>query len=233
MEKQEEFGRFYFDGKIDAGSRNYFRKKLAVKKYRMEYEKGDILIKPGDVVDTCYYIESGYVLTYELVRGKRRIFDAFDGDNLILCNHAIAERPCPLYYQVKMPSVLYSISLLKVKTLLKNDAAFARALLAQTTRDMLVTQDLLRKSSSQNVSWLVSDFLIVMADRNAKQRPIPLRERFTQAQIADMLFINRITCFKELHRLEEKGLISLKSSNIGVLDMDGLILYRDEMEKER
>lgn len=94
-------------------------------------------------------------------------------------------------------------------------------MLTQSTRDLMVCQDLLRKSTNHNVGWLVSDWLIVMASRRSHVQGgvIYLNEKVTQNQLADMLFMNRITCLKELHHLEGLGLIDLQGRYIGILDM--------------
>ncbi len=225
----------YFDGRDKELDASYLRKKLCKQKYLLEFEKGELIITQGEEVDACYYLESGYVIAYETVKGRRRIFDAFNSNNLLLCSYATYDRPCAFNYEAREYCAVYSISMEKVKKLLQNDANFARAVLTQTTRDLLVCQDLLRKSANHNVSWLVSDLLIVLAARNShvSEGIRYLNDRFTQNQIAEMLFINRITCLKELHKLEALGLIDLQSSYIGIVDMEGLLEYRRRCQEPK
>ena len=208
---------FYFNGKDFFNDLSYLRRKLCKKRYLLEYEKGEKLISQGERVEYCFFMESGGVISYETVNGKRRIYDFFTGANLLLCSYALYDRPCALDYEARCHTVVYSISLERVQKLFFNDSAFTRGALAQTTRDLLVCQDLLRKSAMRNVSWLVSDFLIVMASRGCYEEDgvLYISERFTQHQMADMLFINRITCLNELHRMEDRGLITLQRSHIG------------------
>lgn len=218
----------YFDGRDRELDASYLKKKPCKKKYLLEFEKGELIITQGEEVDACYYLDRGYVIAYETVKGRRRIFDAYNSNNLLLCSYATYDRPCAFFYEAREYCAVYSISMEKVKKLLQNDPNFALAVLTQTTRDMLVCQDLLRKTTNHNVSWMVSDLLIVLAARNSHvcDGVTYLNDRFTQNQIAEMLFINRITCLKELHRLESLGLISLQSSYIGIVDMAGLLEYR-------
>ena len=195
---------FYFNGKDFFNDLSYLRRKLCKKRYLLEYEKGEKLISQGERVEYCFFMESGGVISYETVNGKRRIYDFFTGANLLLCSYALYDRPCALDYEARCHTVVYSISLERVQKLFFNDSAFTRGALAQTTRDLLVCQDLLRKSAMRSASWLVSDFLIVMASRGCYEEGgvLYISERFTQHQMADMLFINRITCLNELHRME-------------------------------
>ena len=225
----------YFDGRDKELDASYLRRKLCKKKYQLEFEKGEIIIAQGEDVDACYYLEKGYVIAYETVKGRRRIFDAYNSNNLLLCSYAVFDRPCAFFYEARESSVLYSISMEKVRKLLQNDASFTRAVLTQTTRDLMVCQDLLRKSTNHTVGWLVSDWLIVMASRSSRicGGVTYLNDRVTQNQLAEMLFINRITCLKELHHLESLGLIDLQGSHIGILDMDGLIEYRRQCQETK
>ena len=158
-----------------------------------------------------------------------------NSNNLLLCSYAVFDRPCAFCYEAREPSTLYSISMEKVRKLLQNDANFTRAVLTQSTRDLMVCQDLLRKSTNHNVGWLVSDWLIVMASRRSHVQGgvIYLNEKVTQNQLADMLFMNRITCLKELHHLEGLGLIDLQGRYIGILDMGGLIEYRQRCQEPK
>lgn len=219
----------YFDGDDSGFDINYLKKRLCKKKFLLEYERGETIISQGETVDSCFFLEDGFVIAYEVNNGKRRIFDAMTGCNMLLCSHAIYDHPSNFTYEARDNCRIYSISLSKVKKLLQNDTNFIRAFIYQTTRDLLVCQDLLRKSAIHNVSWLVSDFLLIMAARDSVEKDgiIYLNNRFTQKHIADMLFINRITCFKELHKLEDLKLITLQSAYIGIRSIEGLEAYRE------
>ena len=61
---------------------------------------------------------------------------------------------------------------------------------------------------------------------------IYLGERMTQKQIADMLYMNRVTCFRELHTLEDLGFVDMQTSRIGIRNMEGLIAYREKCEED-
>ena len=79
----------YFDGRDKELDASYLCRKLCKKKYQLEFEKGEIIIAQGEDVDACYYLEKGYVIAYETVKGRRRIFDAYNSNNLLLCSYAV------------------------------------------------------------------------------------------------------------------------------------------------
>ena len=74
-----------------------------------------------------------------------------------------------------------------------------------------------------------------MASRNSRQENgvTWLADRITQNQMADMLYINRITCLNELHKLEDLGLVTLQRSRIGIADMHGLVESRQACGEAR
>lgn len=225
----------YFNGADSFLDDSYFSKKLVKKRFRLEYEKGENIIEAGDTVDDCFYIKSGSVIAYEIIKGKRKIFDHYSAGSFLLCEHILFEHPCTYYYEAREKTVVYSISMTKVRQLVVNDRRFLQSLFAQQTRNLLVREDLLRKSTSHNASWLVCDFLITMVLRNGQTEDgiVYLVERLTQKQIADMLFMNRVTCFRELHTLEDIGLIDMQTSRIGIKSLSGLIAYKEKCEENK
>ena len=97
----------YFDGRDKELDASYLKKKLCKKKYLLEFEKGELIITQGEEVDACYYLDKGYVIAYETVKGRRRIFDAFNSNNPVSYTH-LAERSCrsalPLLKTLETPS---------------------------------------------------------------------------------------------------------------------------------
>ena len=225
----------YFNGADSFLDSSYFSKKLIKKRFRLEYEKGETIIEPDSVVDDCFFIESGSVIAYEIIKGKRKIFDSFSAGSFLLCEHILFEHLCTYFFEAREKTVVYSISMVKVRQLLINDKKFLQSLFAQQTRNCLVREDLLRKSVSHNASWLVCDFLITMALRNGQNEDgiVYLADRLTQKQIADMLFMNRVTCFRELHYLEDIGLIDMQTNRIGIKNLSGLVAYKEDCEEPK
>lgn len=233
MEKQDNSeNNVFFNGRQELLNRSYLAKKLCRRRYMEELNRGDIIVSPGDEVSTCYYLKSGYVIMYEIHEGKRRIFNAYDDGELLFCSHVLMESPSFFFYEAKEHTVLYSIAIDKVRKLLQTDPHFNSAFMLQLSKDMLVSQDLLRKTVIHSAGWLVADFLLLAAGRKTfeKNGMTYLTNRITQKQMADMLYINRITCLKELHKIEDLGLINMQTGLIGIVDREGLIRYRDSLE---
>lgn len=224
----------YFNGADSFLDSAYLRKRLNKKRFRLEYERGEEIISAGEKVEDCFFVDSGNVIICETWKGKRRILDCCSAGSFLMCEHILFDRPSVYCYEAKEKTVVYSISIIKVRQLLNTDLKFMHAVFAQQTRNLLVREDLFRKSITHNASWLVSDFLITMSTRGGQKINgiIYLGERMTQKQIADMLFMNRVTCFRELHTLEDMGLIDMQTSRIGIKDMDGLIAYREKCEDD-
>ena len=224
----------YFNGADSFLDSAYLRKKLKKKRFRLEYEKGELIAAAGEKVEDCFFIDSGSVMVCESQKGKRRIIDCCTAGSFLMCEHILYEHPAACCYEVKEKTAVYSISIVKVRQLLNTDQKFMHAVFAQQTRNLLVLEDLFRKTITHNASWLVSDFLITMAIRGGQKVNgiIYLGERMTQKQIADMLYMNRVTCFRELHTLEDLGFVDMQTSRIGIRNMEGLIAYREKCEED-
>ena len=85
----------YFDGRDKELDASYLCRKLCKKKYQLEFEKGEIIIAQGEDVDACYYLEKGYVIAYETVKGRRRIFDAYNSNNCCCAATPFSTGPAP------------------------------------------------------------------------------------------------------------------------------------------
>lgn len=221
--------RLYFDGDKGLLNTPYLFKKLRKRRYMTMLERRDILYRPGDPIDTCYLIEKGAIIAYEFSSGNRRIFDLCEANTLLFCEYAVFNRPSCFFYEALVPTVLYTIQLSFVQKLIENDPQFARCVIAQLTRDLLVTQDLFRKTITHSARWRVCDFLLVFALRaNARnENSIVLSQRITQKMMADMLNINRITAMQELHTLEDLGLCRRRNGHFEIPDIKLLQEYRD------
>ena len=221
-----------FNGKDSFLASDYLRRRLKKPRYLIEFERGEQIIAQWEPVEDCYFLDKGSVMIYELDKGKRRILDSFSPGTFLLSEHIMADFPSVYYLEAREKTALYSISLVKLHQLVEKDSKFTAAVLAQETRNVLVCMDLLRKNITHSASWLVSDFLLVMALRSGQRADdiIYLGERMTQKEIADMLYMNRITCFRELHNLENLGLIDMQTNRIGIKNLEGLAAYRESCD---
>ena len=221
--------RLYFDGDKGLLNTPYLFKKLRKRRYMIMLERRDILYRPGDPIDTCYLLEKGAVIAYEFSAGNRRIFDLYEANTLLFCEYAVFNRPSCFFYEAQEPTVLYTIQLPFVQKLIENDPQFAHCVIAQLTRNLLVTQDLFRKTITHSARWRVCDFLIVFAMRSNPEgkNSVVLSHRITQKMMADMLNINRITAMQELHTLEYLGLCCRSGGHFEIPDIRLLQEYRD------
>ena len=221
-------GSFYDGSDVRIPDSDVFRRRLVKRRYLTEFEKGDRIANPGDTIDTCYFIDSGSVIEYEVLGNRRRIYEIFRPDTLLFQTYALYQRPCSFYYEAREHCMLYSITLDKVSQLMVTSRAFLMSCTVQTTRELMVTKDLLRKTANRSASWLIADLILILASRESHMENglLCLNARYTQQEIADMLALNRVTCLRELHRLEDLELIRLLSGRIALTNPEGLAAYR-------
>jgi len=221
----------FFDGEIDIIASSYLTKKLSKRQYLVDMDGRDILVSPGEKIDTCYLIKEGLLISYETIGGHRRIYDYFEKDMFVLEEFALLNQPSQLFYEALTPLKMYSIKIELVKKLLVNDKKFTAACLAQMTRNYMVMQDLLRKSVAHTAGWQVCDLLILFANKTGvvKNGETVLDLHITKTFMSDLLHMNRITIMRELQLLEVMELCKLKGTQCTIRDLDALKRYRDSI----
>jgi len=222
----------FFDGEIGIIASSYLTKKLSKRKYLVDLDSREILVSPGEKIDSCYLIKDGLLISYEMVGGHRRIYDYFEKDMFVLEEYALLNQPSHLFYEALTPLKMYSIQIEFVKKLLENDKRFATACFAQMTRNYMVMQDLLRKSVAHTARWQVCDLLILFANKTGvvKNGDTVLNLHITKTFMSNLLHMNRITIMRELQLLEGMELCKLKGTQCTIRDLDALKRYRDSIE---
>lgn len=222
----------FFDGDISSFGAEYIRKKFCKRRYLVELDRKDLLAKYGEVLDTCYYISEGILISYEKFGKSRRIYDYFEPGMFVFLEQVLMDPICRLTYEALTPMKLYSIDMKKVDKLLKNDWMFSIQCLTQMTRNYLVMKDLLRKSAEHSARWLVCDILLVFAKKNSfeKDGVTHINIKIPKILLSDMLHLNRITVTRELAVLQKKGLCSQEGGMIHIMDVNALREYRDTID---
>lgn len=222
----------FFDGNTDSFGAEYIRNKFCKRRYLVELGRKDLLAQYGEVLDTCYYITEGILISYEKSGKNRRIYDYFEPGMFVFLEQLLMDPVCRLTYEALTPMKLYSIDMVKVEKLLKNDWVFSAQCLAQMTRNYLVMKDLLRKSAEHSAQWLVCDLLLVFAKKDSyiKDGITHINIKIPKTLLSDMLHLNRITVTRELALLQEKGLCTQERGMIRIMDVNALREYRDTID---
>jgi CRP-like cAMP-binding protein len=229
-----------FDLFFDKNSKNWFdsayiKKMFKKRKYLIELDKKDILSSPGEELTDCYYVDMGIMISYETEGKNRRVYDFFDSGMFIFLEETLMGYPSILTYEALTPVKLYSISDIRVRKLWQNSIKFANYSMKQMTRDYFVMRSLIRKESCYNADWRVSNLILELATREGiiQDGVIYLGQTHKKTHLANLLHMDRVTFYKCLTLLEDKGLCSEKDGMITINDLTALIEYRDSNDKKK
>jgi CRP-like cAMP-binding protein len=192
---------------------------------RIQFKKGEVIIRPEDDPSGIFLIEWGFVKAYTmtkygeenllLVRGSGSIFPliwAFTGEHRSISYVAMEEtslwrvgKADYLEFLHKNPDVLPIILDMAVEAY-RLHSERVMTLSYRTARERIVS------------------FLLVTATRFGveKNNVLEIAAPFRQTDIAGSVNATRETTSREINTLRKKGLLTIVNGHIGIKDMEGL-----------
>lgn len=192
---------------------------------RIQYKKGEVIIRPEDDPSGIFLIEWGFVKAYTmtkygeenllLVRGSGSVFPliwAFTGEHRSVSYEAMEEtslwrvgRADYLEFLQKNPGVLPIILDMALEAY-RLHSERVMTLSYRTARERIVS------------------FLLVTASRFGveKNNVVEIVAPFRQTDIASSVNATRETTSRELNTLRKKGLLTVVNGHIGIADIEAL-----------
>lgn len=192
---------------------------------RLEYGKGEFVIRPGSAPSGVFYIASGLVKAYDITKyGEENLLIIRKTGDVLGLTWAITGETRQIIYATLAPTVLFQITREQFSDFIHNNPQSALPLV-----DMLVDMYKLHSERIINLEYrtvrerLIS-FLLTYAKRFGKQTPeglvidVPLRHQ----DIASSISATRETTGRELSMLEKRGLLANSQSIITLKDLEKL-----------
>jgi CRP-like cAMP-binding protein len=188
---------------------------------RLEYRKGELIIREGDTPGGVFYIESGLVKAYDITRyGEENLLIIRKPEEIFPIIWAITESKWHVMYESLSPTVVYRISRKKyVEAIMTRNELLAPLLDITLQMYRIQSQRILNLEYRTARERLVS-FLLIMSERFGKQTKngtvieAPLR----QQDIASSINTSRETASRELSALEKKNILSVEKMLITIVD---------------
>lgn len=197
---------------------------------KLEYEKGEFIIRPGSAPTGVFYVASGLVKSYDITKyGEENLLVIRKAGEVLGLTWAITGESRQIIYAALAPTVLFQITREQFTDFLHHNPEAALPLV-----DMLVDMYRLHSERILNLEYrtvrerLIS-FLLTYARRFGKETEdglvidVPLRHQ----DIASSISATRETTGRELSALEKRGLLANSQSLITLKDVDKL---RDFLE---
>ncbi len=192
---------------------------------RLQYKKGELIIREGEVPGGVFFIESGLVKAYDITRyGEENLLIIRKQNEIFPIIWAVTRNEWHVMYEALSPTVVYRLS---------RDAYIeainARSELLAPLLDIVLRMYRIQSKRILNLEYrtarerLVS-FLLLMAERFGKDNGemITIEAPLRQQDVASSINTSRETASRELSYLEKKGLIGSEKMLISLKDIDSL-----------
>lgn len=195
---------------------------------KLQYEKGEFVVRPGGTPQGIFYIVSGLVKAYDITKyGEENLLIIRKADELLGLTWAITGENRQIIYATLAPTVLLQISHQQFTEFIRKNPDAALPLV-----DMLVDMYKLHSERILNLEYrtvrerLIS-FLLTYVNRFGKHTKdgvlidVPLRHQ----DIASSISATRETTGRELSALEKLGLLEGGHSRIILKNIEKLKGY--------
>jgi len=195
---------------------------------KLEYEKGEFVIRPGGTPQGVFYVLSGLVKAYDITKyGEENLLIIRKAGEVLGLTWAITGEDRQIIYATLAPTTLLQISRKQFVDFVRANPEAALPLV-----DMLVDMYRLHSERILNLEYrtvrerLIS-FLLSMSRRFGKDVEggtlisVPLRHQ----DIASSISATRETTGRELSALERQGLLEGKQSSITLKNIEKLRSY--------
>lgn len=188
---------------------------------KLEYEKGQVALYAGDVPKGVYWIASGYIKVYSIRdTGDLNLHVVYQPGDLFPLLWAYRGFITNGYYEAMSDVVLYRASREQFRALVFGNLELAELMLKRLSEVHWVYANRVENLELPRAYDKVVYRLAIMADRFGKRQrsgEIIIQAPMTHKDIADSLNMIRETASREISKLEQEGLISMRDHRIVVL----------------
>jgi CRP/FNR family transcriptional regulator len=201
---------------------------------KLEFEKGEIVLRAGDEPPGVYLIESGHIKVYSLSReGNEHTHVFYQPGDIFPVIWIFKDAIRNVYYQAIEPLTLWVVSKSDFKDFVSTNPQAAMTLLEQTT-DMFRLyagriDNLLYPNSYERTAYRILSLMDRVGEQIGSEWHIGLH--VTHQDIASSVNLSRETVSRAMERMQRKGFIGTdKNRRIVIKDPAGLMKIIGEDE---
>jgi CRP-like cAMP-binding protein len=192
---------------------------------RLTYQKGEYIIRAGEVPSSVFYVEEGLVKAFNISKyGEENLLIIRRSHEIFPLIWALTGQEREIIYQALDTVVLWRISRADFLDYMANPANPLSPLLDMVTEMYRIHSERILNLEYRTVRERLVSFLLTMSNRFGKETPegllidVPLRHQ----DIASSINASRETTSRELSILDRKGLISNSQLYFMIKDRDAL-----------
>ena len=197
---------------------------------KLNYRKGEYIIRPGDQPSAVYYIDEGLVKAFNISKyGEENLLIIRKSYEIFPLIWALTGQERRIIYQAMTPVSLRRISRRVYLNFLKSHPGVLSPILDMVTEMYRIHSERILNLEYRTVRERLASFLLTMAERFGRATPegllidVPLRHQ----DIGSSVNASRETTSRQLAALERKGLITQKRAYISLPDEPALRAFLD------
>lgn len=192
---------------------------------KLEFQKGNYIIHPGELPPGVFYIQKGLVKAYDITRyGDENLLIIRKEHELFPLIWALTGQERQVIYRALAPTTVWRISRPKFVEFITSNPEALAPLLDMTLEMYRLHSERIINLEYRTVRERLISFLLTMSQRFGRPAAdgtlieLPLKHQ----DIASSINATRETTTRELSALEKKGYLITKSSQILLRDIEGL-----------
>ncbi len=192
---------------------------------RLEFNKNDYIIGPGESPRGVIFIESGMVKSYDITKyHEENLLIIRKAGEIIGLTWAITGEPKEVINTALTATTVWLVPRPKFNEFLRSHPDATLPVLDTITRMYKIHSDRIMTLAYRTVRERLASFLLSMADRFGKETSegVALNAPLKQQDIASSISATRETTSRTLKSFENSGLIRLDQSVIALTDIDAL-----------
>jgi CRP-like cAMP-binding protein len=190
---------------------------------RLIYEKGDLIIRPGEDPPGVFYIEHGLVKSYDITKyGDENLLIIRKNGELLGLTYAITQESRGVIYCALTPTIAWLITHDNFIAFLHRSPNAALPVLDMITRMYRIHGDRIMTLEYRTVRERLASFLLTMVQRFGHTNhngSVSIEAPLKQTDIASSINASRETASRAITDLETKGIISHTQCFITVHDI--------------
>ena len=180
---------------------------------RLNYKKGEFIIRHGESPSSVFYIESGLVKAYDITKyGEENLLIVRKDKEIFPLIWAITGKERDVVYETLIPTTVWRLDHKTYLNALKNNSDFLLPMLDQVVEMYRLHSERIINLEYRSVRERLVSFLLTMASRfgESTEQGLTVGVPLKQQDIASSINSSRETTSRELTYLEKKGLIENK-----------------------
>jgi CRP/FNR family transcriptional regulator, cyclic AMP receptor protein len=190
------------------------------------YRKGEFIIRPGEIPSGVFYIESGLVKAYDITKyGEENMLIIRRQSEVFPLIWAITGQERSVIYESIVPTTVRLIKRRVFQDFIDSHPTALRSLLDMSIEMYRIHSERIISLSYRNVRERLVSYLVSLASRFGEEQPnghvllnVPLRHQ----DIGSSISASRETVGREIHSLEERGLLKVADGYIVLCDVQAL-----------